>query len=91
MVMLLRHRQTKGPDSARLHLNRRATPRLHLKTPARRKMSDKALISTVTLPPTHDEKEKPPQAAGSMVLLAIPFTATAGSREPYYLHLRRIP
>jgi hypothetical protein len=28
-VMLLRHRQTKGPDSARLHLNRRATPRLH--------------------------------------------------------------
>ena len=30
MVMLLRHRQTKGPGSARLHLNRRATPRLHL-------------------------------------------------------------
>jgi len=27
---LLRHRQTKGPGSARLHLNRRATPRLHL-------------------------------------------------------------
>ena len=27
---LLRHWQTKGPDSARLHLNRRATPRLHL-------------------------------------------------------------
>jgi hypothetical protein len=24
-----RHRQTKGPVSARLHLNRRATPRLH--------------------------------------------------------------
>src|ERR1035441_8719705 len=30
MVQLLRHRQTKGPGSARLHLNRRATPRLHL-------------------------------------------------------------
>jgi Na+/H+ antiporter NhaD/arsenite permease-like protein len=29
MVRLLRHRQTKGPDSARQHLNRRATPRLH--------------------------------------------------------------
>jgi len=29
MVRLLRHRQTKEPDSARLHLNRRATPRLH--------------------------------------------------------------
>src|SRR5713101_1035674 len=27
---LLRHRQTKEPDSARPHLNRRATPRLHL-------------------------------------------------------------
>jgi len=25
----LRHRQTKGPDSARPHLHRRATPRLH--------------------------------------------------------------
>jgi len=30
MVRLLRHRQTKGPVSARLHLNCRATPRLHL-------------------------------------------------------------
>jgi hypothetical protein len=30
MVRLLRHRQTKGPVSARPHLNRRATPRLHL-------------------------------------------------------------
>ena len=30
MVRLLRHRQTKGSVSARLHLNRRATPRLHL-------------------------------------------------------------
>ncbi len=30
MVRLLRHRQTKGPDSARPYLNRRATPRLHL-------------------------------------------------------------
>src|ERR1700730_18371124 len=30
MARLLRHRQTKGPDSARPHLNRRATPRLHL-------------------------------------------------------------
>ena len=30
---LLRHRQTKEPDSARPHLNRRATPRLHLKIP----------------------------------------------------------
>ena len=29
MVMLLRHRHTKGPVSARLHLNCRATPRLH--------------------------------------------------------------
>jgi hypothetical protein len=29
MVKLLRHRHTKGPDSARQHLNRRATPRLH--------------------------------------------------------------
>ena len=29
MVGLLRHRQPKGSDSARLHLNRRATPRLH--------------------------------------------------------------
>jgi len=29
MVRLLRHRQTKGPDSARSYLNRRATPRLH--------------------------------------------------------------
>src|ERR1700738_4960376 len=29
MARLLRHRQTKGPDSARPHLNRRATPRLH--------------------------------------------------------------
>src|ERR1700688_3356281 len=29
MVRLMRHRQTKGPDSARPHLNRRATPRLH--------------------------------------------------------------
>ena len=27
---LLRHRQTKGPVSARQHLHRRATPRLHL-------------------------------------------------------------
>ena len=26
----MRHRQTKGPDSARPYLNRRATPRLHL-------------------------------------------------------------
>ena len=39
MVMLLRHRQTKGPDSARPHLNRRATPRLHLKCPAQGQMS----------------------------------------------------
>jgi hypothetical protein len=31
MVRLLRHRQTKGPGSARPHLHRRATPRLHLK------------------------------------------------------------
>ena len=31
MVRLLRHRQTKEPDSARPHLTRRATPRLHLK------------------------------------------------------------
>jgi hypothetical protein len=30
MVGLLRHRQTKGPVSARPHLNRRATPRLYL-------------------------------------------------------------
>src|SRR5260370_288404 len=29
MVTLMRHRQTKGPVSARPHLNRRATPRLH--------------------------------------------------------------
>src|ERR1700675_4413049 len=29
MVRILRHRQTKGPDSARPHLNRCATPRLH--------------------------------------------------------------
>jgi AcrR family transcriptional regulator len=29
-VRLLRHRQTKGPGSARPHLHRRATPRLHL-------------------------------------------------------------
>ena len=29
MGKLLRHRQTKGPVSARLHLNCRATPRLH--------------------------------------------------------------
>jgi hypothetical protein len=29
MVRILRHRQTKGPVSARPHLNRRATPRLH--------------------------------------------------------------
>src|ERR1022692_305222 len=29
MVRIMRHRQTKGPDSARPHLNRRATPRLH--------------------------------------------------------------
>src|SRR5713226_6599481 len=34
LVRLLRHRQTKGPVSARPHLNRRATPRLHLKIPA---------------------------------------------------------
>jgi hypothetical protein len=33
MVRILRHRQTKGPVSARPHLNCRATPRLHLKTP----------------------------------------------------------
>src|SRR5580658_3945154 len=32
MVGLMRHRQTKGPDSARPYLNRRATPRLHLRT-----------------------------------------------------------
>ncbi len=32
-VGLLRHRQTKGPVSARPHLNRRATPRLHLTNP----------------------------------------------------------
>jgi hypothetical protein len=31
MVGLMRHRQTKGPDSARPYLNRRATPRLHLR------------------------------------------------------------
>ncbi len=30
---LLRHRQTKEPDSARPHLNRRAPPRLHLIDP----------------------------------------------------------
>ena len=29
----MRHRQTKEPDSARPHLNRRATPRLYLTTP----------------------------------------------------------
>src|SRR5215472_18632290 len=29
MVRLMRHRQTKGPVSARSHLNRRAAPRLH--------------------------------------------------------------
>jgi len=29
MVRLMRHRRTKGPVSARPHLNRRATPRLH--------------------------------------------------------------
>jgi hypothetical protein len=30
MEKLLRHRPTKGPVSARLYLNCRATPRLHL-------------------------------------------------------------
>src|ERR1039458_9089245 len=35
MVGLLRHRQTKGPVSARPHLNRRATPRLHPKKVSR--------------------------------------------------------
>jgi hypothetical protein len=39
MVRLLRHRQTKGPVSARLHLNRRATPRLHLTTVSPVKMA----------------------------------------------------
>ena len=29
MVRLLRHRQTKGPETDRPHLNHRATPRLH--------------------------------------------------------------
>jgi hypothetical protein len=29
MVELVRHRQTKGPATDRLHLNHRATPRLH--------------------------------------------------------------
>src|SRR5215470_3943932 len=29
MVRLVRHRQTKGPATDRLHLNHRATPRLH--------------------------------------------------------------
>src|SRR5215469_10848931 len=33
MVGLMRHRQTKGPVSARPYLNRRATPRLHLINP----------------------------------------------------------
>src|ERR1017187_3843140 len=33
MGKLLRHRQTKGPVSARLYLNCRATPRLHLVDP----------------------------------------------------------
>ena len=31
MEKLLRHRPTKGPVSARLPLNRRATPRLHVR------------------------------------------------------------
>jgi hypothetical protein len=30
-VQLVRHRQTKGPVTDRLNLNRRATPRLHTK------------------------------------------------------------
>jgi hypothetical protein len=29
MVQLVRHRQTKGSATARLHLNHRVTPRLH--------------------------------------------------------------
>ncbi len=48
MVRLLRHRQTKGPDSARPHLNRRATPRLHpacaVCSPFRRSMSAMGML-----------------------------------------------
>jgi len=29
MAQLMRHRQTKGPETARPHLNYRATPRLY--------------------------------------------------------------
>src|ERR1035437_1804835 len=50
MVRLLRHRQTKGPGSARLHLNRRATPRLHLKTPLDGVNERYGDDSTTTLP-----------------------------------------
>jgi hypothetical protein len=47
MVELLRHRQTKGPVSARPHLNRRATPRLHLKIPVPVILSAMAMFSPV--------------------------------------------
>jgi hypothetical protein len=40
----MRHRQTKGPVSARPHLHRRATPRLHLKSPQGRQMSVMAML-----------------------------------------------
>jgi hypothetical protein len=49
MVGLLRHRQTKGPDSARPYLNRRATPRLHLKCPAQGQMSVVGMFRQPTL------------------------------------------
>src|SRR5216683_3054376 len=39
LVRLLRHRQTKGPVSARPHLNRRATPRLHHERAVKLRMS----------------------------------------------------
>ena len=51
----MRHRQTKGPVSARLYLHRRATPRLHLKSPGVPKTSPlrsfEAIDSAVSPPP----------------------------------------
>jgi hypothetical protein len=49
MMGLLRHRQTKGPDSARPYLNRRATPRLHLKTRHSYLSSPAALSCSIAL------------------------------------------
>src|ERR1039458_1756529 len=88
MVGLLRHRQTKGPVSARPHLNRRATPRLHLIMALRWALECNRLISSteMLLYILRASEERMPQFRLFIALFVVawsaPLTTAQGSSKP---------